>query len=397
MSLVGGDQLDRVRGSRDSRSLRIVSALRLCVVALMFVAVEVGVSPRWREQCLLLVGYLMVAVAAIIAACRVRVSRQALRVQFGLAIVDIGVVFAYKQLAPPGAYIPLMMMAVVPMMVVLDVSRRRAATVLTITAAVFVVEVLADPMLVRTVGWGRPMLAVLVYVLLCVTAYLAVYVQTSQVEEIVALNVAREALLAQAMTASEREKREVSEFVHDGPLQLLLAARHDIAGYAKRESAEWLDRAADNLKQATRQLREATFELHPAVLEHVGLAAAISQMAAVTAARSGIAITTDADYELSAPADPLIFGAAKELLSNVARHSHATAATVRLRAGDGVCRLEVSDDGVGFTQKTAAARLADGHIGLASHRTRVEAAGGSFTIDHRSGGTRVSVVVPLRD
>lgn len=198
---------------------------------MLFMAIEVGVTPHWRKQCVLLVCYLVIAVAAVTVAYRLPMhSKRALRIQFGLAILDVGVVFVYKQLSPPGAYIPLLMMTVVPMMAVLDVSRRRAGAVLTVTAVAFAAEVLADPLLVPSVGWGRPLLAVLVYVLLCITAFLAVYVQTAQVQEIATLNVAREALLAQAMSAAEHEQREVSEFIHDGPLQLLLAARHDIGG-----------------------------------------------------------------------------------------------------------------------------------------------------------------------
>lgn len=107
-------------------------------------------------------------------------------------------------------------------------------------------------------------------------------------------------------------------------------------------------------------------------------------------------MTADVDYELRDPTDPLIFGVAKELMSNVARHSRARSARIALHALDGVCHLEVTDDGVGFTAAQAASQLADGHIGLASHRTRVEAAGGSFTVDHRSAGTRVDVLVPLQ-
>src|SRR5262249_20877253 len=123
VSRVGIAQLDQVRQSRHSRSLRTVSLLRLGVVAMLFMAIEVGVTPHWRDQCVLLAGYLVVALAAATVAYRVPIHSQgAVRIQFGLAIVDVGVVFAYKQLSPPGAYIPLLMMTVVPMMAVLDSS-----------------------------------------------------------------------------------------------------------------------------------------------------------------------------------------------------------------------------------------------------------------------------------
>lgn len=394
---MAGPQLDKVRLARQLRSLRILAALRLSVVAGIFMAVLVGVSPRWQLQLALLAAYLLVALCSGAMAFWIpEPSRAQLRVQFGLVIVDVAVVFSYKQLSPPGAYVPLLVMTLLPMMVVFDVSRRRAATVLTISALAFAVEVFTDPLLVRTVGWGRPILVVIFYTLLCVTSFLAVQVQTRQVDEIAALSASREQLLGDVMSAADRQQRTISEYIHDGPLQYVLAARQEVATHRKQAPDPRLDRVITNLQDAARQLREATFELHPAVLEHVGLATAVAEIAAVNATRAGISIVTDLDYERRDPVDPLIFGVARELISNIVRHSQATCASVKLKAVDGACSLEVADDGVGISGQEAVRRLAGGHIGLASHRARVEAAGGAFTIQSMSPGTRISVTVPLR-
>jgi two-component system NarL family sensor kinase len=149
------------------------------------------------------------------------------RLQLVFAIVDVTVVYGYKLLSPPGAYVPLLVMLLLPIMVVLDVSWRRAATVLTISAAAFAVEVYDDPVLVSTLGWARPTLTVVIYLFLCCTALLAVYMQARHVDQIASLSVPREELLAQTMTASDEQQRKVSEFIHDGPLQYVLAARQD--------------------------------------------------------------------------------------------------------------------------------------------------------------------------
>lgn len=391
-------QLDAVRRSRQLRSLRIVAVLRLNVVAGMFVALLVGVTPRWRLQLVLLSAYLVVALCSLVMAFWVREhSRTWSRVLFGLVIVDLAVIVGYKQLSPAGAYIPLLVMTLLPMLVVFDVSRRRAATVLTVTAVAFAGEVFADPLLVRTLGWGRPTLVVMFYVLLCVTSFLAVQVQTRHVDEIAALTVSREEMLGEVMSAADQQQRAVSEYVHDGPLQYVLAARQEIASLRKQAAEPRLDHALGNLQDAIRQLREVIFELHPAVLEHVGLAAAVAELASVNAARAGISIATDlVEYPCSDPLAPLVFGVARELMSNIVRHAQATHASVKLKRADGVCCLEVEDDGVGISEQEAARRLAGGHIGLASHRARVEAAGGAFTIQPLSPGTRISVTVPLR-
>lgn len=394
---MGSRQLDTVRRSRQFRSLRIVSALRLSVVAGMFAAVQVGVTTHWRAQLVLLTAYLAIALlAAVMAFCVHNQSTNMLRAQFGLVILDVAVMFAYEQLSPPGAYVPLMVMTLLPLIVVFDISRRRAATVLIISAAAFAEEVFGDPLLVRNLGWGRPALTVGFYTLLCVTAYLAVNVQTQHVDEIAALSASREDLLEEAMAAADRQQRTISEYIHDGPLQSVLAARQEIASYRKVAPDPRLDRAVGSLQDASRQLREATFELHPAVLEHVGLAAALAELTSVTGARAGISVTTDLEYSRNDPVNPLVFAVARELMSNIVHHSQAKRANVKLQLIDEACCLEVEDDGVGFSEYQAASRLADGHIGLASHRARVEAAGGTFTVQPLSPGTRISVAVPLR-
>lgn len=393
---MGSRQLDSVRRSYQIRSLRIVSVLRLGVVAGMFTAIHVGVTTHWRAQLLLLIAYLAIAVLAAVRVFRVGKQSETLPAQFGLVIVDVVVMFTFEQLAPPGAYIPLMVMMLLPLIVVFDISRRRAAVVLVVSAAAFAEEVLGDQLLVPTLGWGRPVLVVMLYALLCVTAYLAVNVQTHYVDEIAALSAARDELLEEAMAAVDAQQRNVSEYIHDGPLQSVLAARQEIASYRRVAPDVRLDRAVDSLHDASRQLREATFELHPAVLEHVGLAAALAELAAVTGARAGISVTTDLEDSPNDPVNALVFGVAREVMSNIVRHSEATYASVSLRLIDGACCLDVRDDGVGFTDHEVARRLAEGHIGIASHRARVEAAGGTFAVQPLSPGTRISVTVPLR-
>ncbi|MGB9304027.1 MAG: ATP-binding protein, partial [Mycobacterium sp.] len=151
------------------------------------------------------------------------------------------------------------------------------------------------------------------------------------------------------------------------------------------------------LQIASERLRQATFELHPAVLEEVGLGPAVEQLAAHTAKRSGIKITADVDYSIRSPIDPIVFGVVRELLSNVVRHSGATHASVTLATTDGVCVLDVADDGVGISDDALARRLGEGHIGLASHRARVDAAGGAFVFLDIPVGTHVCVQLPVNN
>jgi two-component system NarL family sensor kinase len=132
------------------------------------------------------------------------------------------------------------------------------------------------------------------------------------------------------------------------------------------------------------------------VLDQVGLAAAVEKLASIASARSGIAITTDIDYPDANDVDPILFGVIRELLSNVARHSRASTASVKLAVAHDIARIDVADDGIGVSGDAAARRLAQGHIGLASHRARVEAAGGTLSIIDEPVGAHLRVELPLR-
>jgi two-component system NarL family sensor kinase len=207
----------------------------------------------------------------------------------------------------------------------------------------------------------------------------------------------REELLAQTMTASDVLQRRISESIHDGPLQDILAVRQELVELATAfPGDERVGRALAGLRAASQQLRQATFELHPAILEQVGLGAAVEQLAAFAAQRSGIKISTDIDYPIRSVIDPIVFGVVRELVSNVVQHSHAQSASVTLGITDETCVLDVADDGVGVSSETAARRLGEGHIGLASHRARVDAAGGVFLFLDSPAGTHVCVELPLK-
>jgi two-component system NarL family sensor kinase len=137
------------------------------------------------------------------------------------------------------------------------------------------------------------------------------------------------------------------------------------------------------------------FELHPYVLEEAGLTAALRSVAQHVAGRGGLALGLDLHFESRHPREPLIFSAARELLANVVRHAEATRVIVRLVEDNGELELVVEDDGRGFPPERLAEQVAGGHVGLASQRVRVEAAGGSMDIVSTPGnGTRVVIRLP---
>jgi len=224
-------------------------------------------------------------------------------------------------------------------------------------------------------------------------------IQRSRVASIRGLVDDRTRLLTQLMTSTETEHRAMAENLHDGALQYVLAARFDLDDARETGDPAAFDRLEQALAESTRLLRSTVAELHPAVLARAGLPSALRDLAAAAAARGGLAVTVDAEGWPAGErtnADPLLYRTAAELLNNVVKHAEAGAATVTLELDHETARLVVADDGTGMPENAAGGALRRGHIGLASHTLRIDAAGGRFTSAAGTPhGTVVTVELPV--
>jgi two-component system, NarL family, sensor kinase len=389
--------LYRVRRMHRLRSLRAGYGLRLGVLAIMIGAILVRSDPgKWTQEGVLIAVYAAIAVSAaalVFSPWSDLVTGD--KFVLLLTLVDVAAVLCFK-LISPGGYLPLLVMGLLPLLVAIGVSWRPTAAVMAAIYVAFAIELLQDPVIEPRIGWAETTLLLAMYAFLCSARLVVAVVRTKYEDEVATVTASREELLADTMTSSETQRRQIAESIHDGPLQDVLAARRDIADFLKTAPAAQLDGAVASLQEASRRLREATFELHPEVLDEVGLGAAVRKLASLTAERSGITIAIHIDYSGSNAIDPMIFGVTRELLSNVVRHSHAGQASVNLAVVDHVCCLDVADNGIGIRPDAAARRLAEGHIGLASHRARVEAAGGRMRIIDEPAGAHIRVEVPMR-
>jgi diguanylate cyclase (GGDEF)-like protein/PAS domain S-box-containing protein len=215
--------------------------------------------------------------------------------------------------------------------------------------------------------------------------------------EVQALSADRTALLHAALDAEERERARIGERLHDDTLQSLLAAQQDVrearAGYL--QSLEYAD---DALSDAVRALRETVLGLHPASLADRGLGVALRVELERVARRTSLDVDLQVDPDAVGPHDALLYAAARELITNAVKHASAGLLEVRLeRTGDAIV-LTVRDDGVGMrATERADEALAAGHVGLASTRRRIDAAGGQVELESAPGkGTTVRVSVPVR-
>lgn len=213
----------------------------------------------------------------------------------------------------------------------------------------------------------------------------------------------RGVLLADALDAEERERRRLSEGLHDSSIQNLLSARHAIqeaqAGSADdsaRPAGAALAQADESIAATVDELRDAIFELHPYVLEQAGLGSALTAVGRRAAERGGFQLDLEIASIERTQADRVLLAATQELLANIDAHAAADRVRIQLRRTDEQVVLRVVDDGAGFDTTILPSRLAAGHIGLASQRTRVEAVGGSFEVQSAPGqGTEVTISIPL--
>ena len=144
------------------------------------------------------------------------------------------------------------------------------------------------------------------------------------------------------------------------------------------------------LKESSALLRSKVSQLHPAVLEQSGLRGAIEELVRTTADRSGLSVSLEAegwDETWRTSADDLVYSAARELLANAVKHAQARSLQVKLSRRDGTIFLTVADDGIGIAEGELERQLSKGHIGVASQRVRVEAAGGQFDLEPATPGT----------
>jgi len=202
-------------------------------------------------------------------------------------------------------------------------------------------------------------------------------------------------LAAHALTAEQRERRRLAELLHDESVQTLALAQQELADYHRSGRDASFERARAAIAQALAQLRGEIFELHPYVLDHAGLPAALRAIADRCAERLDAHITVAVDPAATGPHDELVVVLARELLSNASRHSGASRVVLTVAADSERIELEVRDDGVGFDPARRAVALEDGHIGLASSERRVQAVGGELVVESAPGrGTTVRARLP---
>jgi signal transduction histidine kinase len=198
-----------------------------------------------------------------------------------------------------------------------------------------------------------------------------------------------EASRARIVAAADEARRRLERDLHDGAQQRFVVAALTLERAAARAAGTPAEplvaEALDQVQQGLVELRELAHGIHPAVLSERGLAAALAGLAA----RSPLPVELRVTAERAArTVEAAIYFTIAEALTNIAKHAHATRASVTVDTSNGTLVAEVIDDGVGGARTTAASGLR----GLAD---RLQAVGGTLSIDSPpGGGTRIRAHAP---
>jgi PAS domain S-box-containing protein len=200
--------------------------------------------------------------------------------------------------------------------------------------------------------------------------------------------------------AHEEERALLARELHDDVTQRLAVLAIDV-GRAELAApdgaqAEAMRSVREGLVRVSEDIHSLAYQLHPSVLEELGLAEALRAECERRGRQGRLDLSVDLDLLPAAAGKDValcLFRVAQEALNNVVRHAGSRTASVALKQMDGGLLLAVRDGGAGFDPASPGARRS---LGLASMRERVRLVNGTLDIESAPGqGTAVIAWVPV--
>jgi len=210
-------------------------------------------------------------------------------------------------------------------------------------------------------------------------------------------------LSARLVTAQEEERRTIARELHDEVGQALTSIRLELAVAERALGPQAGDLPA--LKEvrvlserALQSVRDLSQLLHPALLDDIGLPAALDLYLRSFSTRTGVRAELLHDRmedRLAAETEVCLYRIAQEALTNVARHASASSCRVYLQRLSSTVVMTVEDDGKGFNPRPVTADAPRQGLGLLGIQERVSGLRGSLRLESAPGtGTRLTVEVP---
>ena len=214
--------------------------------------------------------------------------------------------------------------------------------------------------------------------------------------------------LQKVLVAQEEERKRIARELHDDAGQSLLLLAHQLDAVASDSKSklsktvgEKLTRLHNLAVETLNGLRRYAQELRPAILDDLGLVAALEWMVDSLIAEKGLNVEVQVGikgHDLPHEAQLLLFRIAQEALGNIRRHARASKVTLRLESEARKVRMVITDDGQGFELPPRISDLSgSGRLGLIGMQERAQLLGGTLRIQSETGkGTTVTVEVPLK-
>jgi signal transduction histidine kinase len=197
------------------------------------------------------------------------------------------------------------------------------------------------------------------------------------------------------------ERERIGKDLHDGIIQNIYAvglSLEDVPDLIRDDPDEVerrVERAIDSLHLTIRDIRNFIFGLRPELLGGTTFRAGLLTIIEEFRHNSMIDVELHAariEREPDSNATAHLLGVVNEALSNIARHSGATRATVSVEVrSDGSLRLVIADNGHGFDPSESGSL---GHQGLANMRSRIATIGATMAVASGATGTRVEISLP---
>ncbi len=208
-------------------------------------------------------------------------------------------------------------------------------------------------------------------------------------------------VLAETVDTQEQERRRIASDMHDGINQLLIGAMLELESGQHRLQAgqtgpaeEAFASAREVLSQVEAEIRRVVNDLHPPILEGLGLDSALRDLAerfqAFTRVTCGVDVRGRSG-RLTDRSEIGLYRMTQEALRNIAVHADAKRAGIEIEYKPAVVIVRVTDDGRGFEPDEVRGLASEGHLGLESMRRRIRDLDGDWTISSELGGGTVIV------
>lgn len=214
-----------------------------------------------------------------------------------------------------------------------------------------------------------------------------------------------EDLASKLLTAQDSERQRIARDLHDDFSQRLVALTLDLAALDRQPSlspeslGKALEPVREELAQLSDDLRRLAHRLHPSLLKHAGLRAALEEHIQQAMKRTELRITLKVgNVPESLPLDSAtcLFRVCQESLQNVVKHANATDVLVKLSGSAKGIGLSVTDNGKGFDVHNK--RNHQKGLGLISMQERLRLVKGFLNIHSRpADGTKVCAWIPFQE